>query len=186
MIPLSKITFRADDALIRQLDELDASKSELMREALREYLDAEADDHSARERTPNDESGTGSLDDLLVERIDDVIAERLSTSFTPAETPDVNVNITLENADADSVKVSDEESTERKTAREEPTAMSDAGRKTCVRCGENVDSEHVYCPNCGEKAARPFCECGEELRSDWAFCPACGTRTPAADVLDSP
>ena len=40
---MSKITFRADDDLVRQLEEFDASKSEVMREALREYLgDAEA------------------------------------------------------------------------------------------------------------------------------------------------
>jgi len=35
---MSKITFRADDDLIDQLEAFDASKSEVMREALREYL----------------------------------------------------------------------------------------------------------------------------------------------------
>jgi uncharacterized Zn finger protein len=50
-----------------------------------------------------------------------------------------------------------------------------------------MDGEHVYCPNCGEKAShRVFCDCGDELRSDWAFCPGCGRRTPAADVLERP
>ncbi|MFU8869920.1 double zinc ribbon domain-containing protein, partial [Natronococcus sp.] len=56
----------------------------------------------------------------------------------------------------------------------------------CAQCGETVDPDHVYCPNCGEKTARRlFCDCGDELRSDWSFCPGCGRRTPAADVLDS-
>ena len=39
---MSKITFRADDELITRLEEFDASKSEIMREALRAYLDDNA------------------------------------------------------------------------------------------------------------------------------------------------
>jgi len=180
---LSKITFRADDDLIRQLDEFDASKSEVMREALREYL------AGSPERPQTDRKRTTErdmpLDDLLTERIDTLLGERLSGAFTPAPAPDVNVNITVEGTDTDSVDVSDEEALERKTVPEEPARASDTARKTCGQCGENVDVEHVYCPNCGENTSKTFCECGEELRSDWAFCPACSARTPAADVLDS-
>lgn len=187
---MSKITFRADDDLIRQLDEFDASKSEVMREALREYLSGSASASAgSSERTQTGRKrateGDSPLDDMLVERIDTLLGERLSGAFTPSPAPDVNVNITLEGSNADSVDVSDDESPERKTAPEEPSRASDAARKTCGQCGENVDVEYVYCPNCGENTSKTFCECGEELRSDWAFCPACGTRTPAADVLDS-
>ena len=35
---MSKITFRADDELITRIEAMDASKSEVMREALRAYL----------------------------------------------------------------------------------------------------------------------------------------------------
>ena len=179
---VSKITFRADDDLIRQLESFDASKSELMREALREYLaDGPERSHTDRKHPSGDES---SLDDLLAERIDALVDERLSTAFTPTQPSDVNVNITLDGGDADSIEVSDEDAPERKTAREGPAHTSDTGRKTCGQCGEKMDSEHVYCPNCGANTSKAFCECGEELRSDWAFCPACGARTPAADVLD--
>jgi Arc/MetJ-type ribon-helix-helix transcriptional regulator len=35
---MARLTFRADDELIRQLEEMDASQSEVIREALRQYL----------------------------------------------------------------------------------------------------------------------------------------------------
>lgn len=35
---MARLTFRADDEMIRQLEEMDASQSEVMREALRQYL----------------------------------------------------------------------------------------------------------------------------------------------------
>jgi predicted RNA-binding Zn-ribbon protein involved in translation (DUF1610 family) len=165
---MSKITFRADDELIEELETLETSKSEAMREALRAYL--------AR----NEEPATDSLDAIVAERVDALIDERMD-AFTPSQPHDVNVNITL---DGDSVQTSEEGSTDRKTNRATTQTASDA-RKTCAQCGEKIDEEHVYCPNCGEKAAhRVFCDCGDELRSDWGFCPSCGRRTPAADVLD--
>jgi RNA polymerase subunit RPABC4/transcription elongation factor Spt4 len=180
---MSKVTFRADDDLVAAVEDLDASKSEVMREALREYLAG----NSERPQTGRKHGADGDipLDDMLSERVDTLLSERLSGAFTPTPAPDVNVNITLEGADADSVDVSDEEGPERKTAPEKPARASDTARKTCGQCGENVDIDHVYCPNCGENTSKTFCECGEELRSDWAFCPACSARTPAADVLDS-
>jgi predicted transcriptional regulator/predicted RNA-binding Zn-ribbon protein involved in translation (DUF1610 family) len=167
---MSKITFRADDELIGELETLETSKSEAMREALRAYL--------AR----NEEPATDSLDVIVAERVDALIDERME-AFTPSQPHDVNVNITL---DGDSVEASEERPQERKTSRAPVQTESDA-RKTCAQCGEEIDEEHVYCPNCGEKAAhRVFCDCGDELRSDWGFCPGCGRRTPAADVLDGP
>jgi hypothetical protein len=178
---LSKITFRADDELIHRLDEFDGSKSEVMRKALREYVEGSAERPQTGHKQPS--RGDSSLDDLLVERIDTLVAERLSSAFASSQGSDVNVNITLKGAAVDSVEVSGGEEPERKTDHEEPAETPDAGRKTCGQCGENIDAEHVYCSNCGENTSKAFCECGEELRSDWAFCPACGARTPAADVL---
>ena len=197
---MSKITFRADDDLIRRLEEFDASKSEVMRDALRAYLDgaAESDSSATREATDAD-----TLDDMIAERVDALIADRLEQTFTPRQPQDINVNIALDgdsaataNTESDAVNagsgVSDatsndasHSSTERMTdeGRDENAGANDS--KTCAQCGETITPGHVYCPNCGEKSSRRvFCDCGDELRSDWAFCPSCGRRTPAADVLE--
>ncbi|WP_338741310.1 double zinc ribbon domain-containing protein [Haloplanus salilacus] len=165
---MSKITFRADDDLVERLEGFDASKSEVMRDALRTYLDG-----AERERSSPDRS----LEALLAEH-----------AFAPRDPPEINVNVTLDGQTADPSDVSverDGEPTTRKTQSENTADDAKTGRNTCSQCGENMSSEHVYCPNCGEKSAhRVFCDCGDELRSDWAFCPSCGRRTPAADVLD--
>lgn len=197
---MSKITFRADDDLIRRLEEFDASKSEVMRDALREYLDgaSESSDSATREAADRE-----TLDDIVAERVDALIADRLERAFTPRQPQDINVNIALDGdsdvtaeTQSDAVNVdsgsSDSESNDVSHAPEE--RMTDEGRgenaaandsRTCAQCGENIASGHVYCPNCGEKSSRRvFCDCGDELRSDWAFCPGCGRRTPAADVLE--
>jgi hypothetical protein len=181
---MSKLTFRAADDLIARVEELDASKSEVMREALREYLG---------EETPTPEAREDSLDAVLARRVDELIEERLGTQRAPAR--DLNVNVTVDGA-ATSTEVSDsaatvtpESSPDQSTASDERDVQSPehgTGETQCSQCGETVDGTHVYCPNCGEKRSRRvFCECGDELRTDWSFCPGCGRRTPAADVLDS-
>jgi predicted transcriptional regulator/RNA polymerase subunit RPABC4/transcription elongation factor Spt4 len=181
---MSKITFRADDDLVRRLEEFDSSKSEVMREALRAYLD------SAGRET---ESTEGGIDDAIAARVDALISERLDERIQGGNrrtgAQDVNVNITVEGVAADSAvhAESDEEASadERKTTGVHAGDEMQTAEAPCSQCGEIVSSDHVYCPNCGEKRAQlAFCECGEELRSDWAFCPDCGRRTPAADVLD--
>jgi len=192
---MSKITFRADDDLVGRLEAFDASKSEVMREALRQYLDdSERETAAQTTDTPAHTSDTDSIDDLIDERIDRLVAERVDSALAArresTETAtDVSVNITLDGVD-ETATVTDQR-VQRKTpdaegdTQPEPAAADDAAH-SCGQCGEAVDSDHVYCPNCGEKASRRlFCECGDELRSDWAFCPGCGRRTPAADVLDN-
>jgi predicted transcriptional regulator len=177
---MSKITFRADDDLIRQLEEFDASKSEVMREALREYL-GEAEPSGTGASVSSTASDAETLDDVLAERIDQLIADRLDRAYAPRKPQDINVNIAL---DGDSGDASVTREAERKTADAEPENASDATSRTCKQCGETLEPSAVYCANCGEKAShRVFCECGDELRSDWGFCPSCGRRTPAADVL---
>ncbi|WP_251341384.1 double zinc ribbon domain-containing protein [Haloplanus halophilus] len=170
---MSKITFRADDDLVERLEEFDASKSEVMRDALRTYLDD-------AER----EGGSGG-DARHLDLLERVLTER---AFARPDPPDINVNVTLDGEAVDSSDVSVEsepEPTTRKTPRENAADEAKTPSKTCSQCGEEMSSGHVYCPNCGEKGAhRVFCDCGDEIRSDWAFCPSCGRRTPAADVLD--
>jgi len=224
---MSKITFRADDDLVEELETFETSKSEVMRRALREYLEASdaADDAAdadelrssspasqARQdadetalESPEDAAGPESLDDMLAARVDALVDQRVDAALDErlgaghvgagGHSPqDVNVNVTVE----DSRGVSEDADDERKTrSSADARAADDDGQlpdpnadgardRTCGQCGESVNGEHVYCPNCGEKATRRvFCECGDELRSDWAFCPGCGRRTAAADVLDS-
>ncbi len=187
---MSKITFRADDDLIAQLEEFDASKSEIMREALRAYLGETAAEREHPAESPQSKSVSDeadSLDELVAERVDTLVAERLETAFTPSQPQDINVNITVDGADADAQReTSHAESTRDSAERKTDVSEDDDQRNTCAQCGETLSQSDVYCPNCGEKAShRVFCECGDELRSDWAFCPSCGRRTPAADVLDN-
>jgi Arc/MetJ-type ribon-helix-helix transcriptional regulator/ribosomal protein L32 len=202
---MSKITFRADDELITRLEEFDASKSEIMREALREYLDTHGEASADTDRASTDEPTDDSLDDLVADRVDSLIADRLDRSLRQPQGQDVNVNITLdapvsdsshtteEAVDAETAVSNDASNDVSHTAEESKTPPGDdentavSQGTTCSQCGENVAPSHVYCPNCGEKTSRRvFCDCGDEIRSDWAFCPGCGRRTPAADVLDNP
>jgi Arc/MetJ-type ribon-helix-helix transcriptional regulator len=192
---MSKITFRADDDLVRQLEEFDASKSEVMREALRTYLEGDAPGEE-RETTASDTTGTAepsTLDDALAERIDELLDRRLDdrlSEYTRQTPQDVNVNVSLDGVHQETAGPTEERQTsaeERKTRGANEAEPPQTARNTCSQCGDELSGEQVYCPNCGEKAShRVFCECGDELRSDWAFCPGCGRRTPAADVLDRP
>jgi hypothetical protein len=189
---MSKITFRADDDLIDRLEGFEASKSEIMREALRAYLDDRSD-------TPTDSSepvvDTDSIDSLIADRVDELINDRLDTVQSTQQPQDINVNISLERENQSVSQnqkgkrtSSDTPAHGREYRNTENSKDKDAGpaeQTTCAQCGDSLSGSHVYCPNCGEKAShRVFCDCGDELRSDWGFCPSCGRRTPAADVLD--
>jgi len=199
---MSKITFRADDDLVERLEACDASKSEVMRNALRAYLD-EVDAESDQASDGTDATG-GSVDDLIAERIDELLTERLDDAlaertaagvygpsppaYTPSYPGELTVNVTLDGASADESDTSvTRESDEDPAASTRKTVAGDAVQtpeNACGGCGENVPEDHVYCPNCGNKQShRAFCECGDEVRTDWAYCPGCGRRTPAADVL---
>jgi hypothetical protein len=201
---MSKITFRADDDLVDRLEACDASKSEVMRRALRTHL-GEAD--RAEAAAAATAAPSGGVDDALADRVDELIAERLDAALderlgsrSGATTPsyaggtpgDINVNITLDAPSAepdgrdDDVRVT-RETDDEPDGGERKTPGAGATENVCGGCGESVPADHVYCPNCGEKQShRAFCECGDELRTDWAFCPGCGRRTPAADVLEDP
>lgn len=190
---MSKITFRADDDLVRRLEEFDASKSEVMREALRTYLD-DTGRASAEGGVSTDRSDE-TVDTVLAERVDQLIERRLDDLLGERSgrihgAQDINVNISVDGTSTTepSGDVSDATSEER-DGRKTPVADTEDTAFTeevsCTQCGEDVSTDHVYCPNCGEKVTqRSYCECGAELRSDWAFCPDCGRRTPAANVLD--
>ena len=232
---MSKITFRADDDLVEELEALEISKSEAMREALRSYLGEDA----SAEREPAAATDLGAIDEVIRRRVDELVAERLRELERDREGTrtrdarergpgEVTVTVSLEDEARDSdrrprrrdsgrtARVDtletgrDDDDHERERTRDDgrrprqpPVDPSDAARgrdeteqvsdtrpsdadaeRQCGQCGDAVDDDHVYCPNCGEKTSRRlFCECGDEIRSDWSFCPGCGRRTPAADVL---
>lgn len=196
---MSKITFRADEELVERMEALDTSKSEAMRDALRLYLDGserstgtEADAPPSDAESTVDDALSARVDELVRERVDALLAQRLPVgrASTPARAQDVNVNITVDGAGAETPangaeSRSRDERPKRKTQEDDPSSGTPTPEKSCEKCGEGLDAEDVYCANCGEKAThRVFCECGDEVRSDWAFCPGCGRRTSAADVLD--
>ena len=165
--PMTKLTFRADGDLVERLEALDASKSEVMRDALRSYLDDR----------PTDPSDT--IDEMIAERVDELVADR-----GRAGGRDVNLTITVEPPAVGRVTEDGRSATASEESYHDDASRLPADR-TCNQCGDHVEPEHVHCPNCGEKQARrAFCHCGGELRSDWSFCPECGGKTPAADVLD--
>jgi len=171
---MSKITVRADDELVERLEAREESKSQLVREALRAYLD----DELAEPSGGSSDGSTDTLDGFLADRVTNLVDERVAYHMRTHQ-QDVNVNLQFEGAEPGPgrASVSDESTATPETA--------DVDRD-CGQCGEALDDDHVYCPNCGEKASRRvFCDCGDEIRSDWGFCPSCGRRTPAADVLDS-
>ncbi|WP_222917440.1 zinc ribbon domain-containing protein [Natrinema sp. SYSU A 869] len=203
---MSKITFRADDDLVEQLEDLEASKSEAMREALRSYLEGNEPARSGRDRSDQHSDGEGAIDELVRKRVDERLETRLrelglehtSAREPTADSQDINVSISLEGATQSDERVQIDDGRTRETtsqltedqqstrARELSDTQSSEGSVQCNQCGDQLDGDHVYCPNCGEKASRRlFCDCGDEVRSDWSFCPGCGRRTPAADVLES-
>lgn len=167
---MSKLTFRADEDLITRLEGHNASKSEVIREALRSYLDGGA--------IPDADPGSrdGSIDAVLDRRITACVDDRLA-----ALDRDVNITIAFKD-EPPGMRVSTD-GVERVTSTSDPRPSPRVD--ACAQCGEAVGTDHVYCPNCGEQQShRVYCDCGVELRSDWSFCPACGRRTPAADVLE--
>lgn len=184
----SKITFRVSDDLLDRVDEIDESRSEIMREALRSYL--EAPDGNARDdqrRETHQQPATlddvlrGMIHETVEEAVDEAVDRRLARERE-------NVNVTVNVPDIQGNTGTGQAET-RETEGE--TGNADARRttehedgKTCHQCGEEVADEHVHCPNCGAKTAqRVFCDCGDEIRSDWSFCPSCGRRTPTSHAL---
>ena len=182
---MTKITFRADDELVESVEAMDASKSEVMRRALRAYLDGQQSDlggmTGANEGLP--------VDQLIAQRIDELVATRLAR--LGIDDGDMAVNVTLDPEEADDRNADPETRPgEEQTMGEFLEGVSyevesSPVAETCTQCGTDLDGEFVYCPNCGEKVSqRIYCECGSEIRSDWSFCPHCGQRTASADVLE--
>lgn len=157
----SKITFRVSDELLEEVDSIDESRSEIMRQALRMYLEGGMRGGVGRE---------GTLDALLTRRIEEVVDRKMREQ-------DVNVTVNvpeMQRAQGPTPQAPQAPGAEGVQERE----------KNCPQCGDELEEDDVYCSNCGSKASqRVFCECGDEVRSDWSFCPRCGRRTPSGHAL---
>jgi len=179
---MSKLTFRADDELVSRLEAFDTSKSEVLREALREYIERHADTTAGR--SANADVG-GRIDDVLTERIDDVLTERIDDILTErTHTPssrherahrpqDINVNVTIDRQNPAAVSgtatdgVTDVNTTGdvSRTASSEPS-YSATGGKTEPDNSENTGG--------GEQST--CTQCGETLSPSHVHCPNCGEK----------
>ena len=212
-----KITFRASEDLVERVERIEEeeeeSRSEIMREAVRHYLDSRGGGIGglgAGLEAPAGAAGGlagagvgaggqtigGAIDAMLTRKIDAMIDRKLQQR-------DVNVTVEMpeERAPRETTREARAapEAPRRDTAprRSERRGSGAAGEgaapaasddeKTCPQCGEAVEDDHVHCPNCGAKTSqRVFCDCGDEVRSDWSFCPSCGRRTPSSHALQPP
>lgn len=182
---MSKITFRADDELIAQLEEFEASKSAIMREALRTYLNTHMSGSGPAESHPTVEfEDERWVDHVVRERVQELIGDE-DSAFTRPEPKDINVNISVEGEPRTSVTEDSSPSSDQCKTRSLTTEDAGAEQTQCAQCGETHAESYVYCPNCGEKSVQQVaCECGAEIDTEWSFCPACGRRTPAESDLD--
>jgi Arc/MetJ-type ribon-helix-helix transcriptional regulator len=187
----SKITFRVSDDLLERVDEIEESRSEIMREALRTYLEGRRQDEVRERKTHETQEGMtldGVLRAMIRETVDEAVEEAVEERLGRRANERENVNVTVNVPDAGGTENRTRTSTEDKRDTGQPQTEADTSRtteeKTCHQCGEEVADEHVHCPNCGAKTAqRLFCDCGDEIRSDWSFCPSCGRRTPTSHAL---
>ncbi|MFB6093563.1 MAG: zinc ribbon domain-containing protein [Halanaeroarchaeum sp.] len=169
---MSKITFRADDDLVEAVESLDASKSEVMRDALRTYLEGTREPEQVGHRHVEE-----SLDELIDRRVNDVLEDRIDG--TGVAEGDVAITLSVDRVETERTESSRASESAGETS---PGASEDP---TCRSCGTTLDPSHEFCPSCGERApTETYCECGTSLEDGWAFCPSCGRRTPAADALD--
>ena len=189
----SKITFRVSDDLLDRVDEIDESRSEIMRDALRSYLEGgttrnthdtepERKTRPAQERATLDDMLRGMIRETVEESVDEAVDRRLAR-----ERENVNVTVNVPESQTGTgtetqAETHETEDTPKNADARRTTEHTDG--KTCHQCGEEVADDHVHCPNCGAKTAqRVFCDCGDEIRSDWSFCPSCGRRTPTSHAL---
>lgn len=199
---MSKITFRADDDLVERVERLDASKSEIMREALRSYLDERAmmdlDEWEQTEK-PSLSDSTGSkkpLDEIIAERVDAHLNEQTATR-SPAPRP-INLTVTVDGPTDATISRSTlpERSPSQQTSRSasdvdvssEATDSEDSSHSTP---GEDEDSmngaessevdelegssDPVYHPTAD--GDRTCDQCGEDLSDGHVYCPNCGEKT---------
>ncbi|MFB6284373.1 MAG: zinc-ribbon domain-containing protein [Halobacteria archaeon] len=182
-----KVTFRASDELVERVDEIDESRSEIMRDALRSYLDKTGATNSTE-----DSRSVGSFDRLMESMVESVVERKLTEVGQPGgQSLDLTLNIPegVSGGGSHEGVVSGENTVRHRsdegTGDSNDGSMSGTSFRSCRQCGEELEDDHVYCPNCGSKEEMSICECGGELRSGWEFCPTCGRRTPDGQSVEN-
>ena len=179
---MSKLTFRADDELVSRLEAFDTSKSEVLREALREYIERHADTTAGRSA---DTDVGGRIDEVLVERIDDILAERIDDALTErVHTPaghrerahrarEINVTITLDRPNSEAVSGTETDGSadvnatgDVSRAAPNESSHSATGGKTGPADNESTAGE----------GRRTCTQCGESLSPSHVHCPNCGEK----------
>jgi hypothetical protein len=46
--------------------------------------------------------------------------------------------------------------------------------EVCPGCGQRIDGDFLYCPDCRTRLKKACTECGKPLGLQWALCPYCG------------
>lgn len=60
-------------------------------------------------------------------------------------------------------------------AAENPSAVPAGGMKYCVKCGNSLSADMLFCPKCGTRQAKECPNCHTQLMPEAAFCHRCGT-----------
>ena len=203
---MSKLTFRADDELVSRLEAFDTSKSEVLREALREYIERHADTTAGHSADPGvgrqiDEVLAERVDEVLAERVDEVLAERVDSRFAEHTDGVLGGRVEEELAERTHTPASHRERARRAgdinvnvtLDRPDTATASGAGGEgaadvnTAGDVSRTVSNESSHSatggktePDDGESApreGRSTCtQCGEALPSSHVHCPNCGEK----------
>lgn len=181
---MSKITFRADEELVERLERFDASKSEVMREALRAYLD----EHEPGRAEATSEEPT--LDALVAERLDVMLDDRLDATAGGAGDETLNLTISLEGA-GPTVREVHHQPGRNTRETSQPPAYDASDARACEslhsdREARNLRERGVERPPEGpvqpsderpSDGNRDCGQCGESLAADHVYCPNCGEKS---------
>jgi Arc/MetJ-type ribon-helix-helix transcriptional regulator len=111
---MARLTFRADDELIRQLEEMDASQSEVIRSALRSYIS------KGKIRDENDKTKISKV-----------------SSRPRSRRPNVNINIELDGYEISLPSIPDSDASSRCACKNE----LDESWDFCPRCGRRTKAQ---------------------------------------------
>lgn len=196
---MSKITFRADDDLVERLEACDASKSEVMREAIRTHLDEVDDDRAGADASAAPDASEATVDAVLADRVDDLIADRLDaalddrlggrpvpseSAYQPRRADEINVNVTLDapsTAGDDASSAADQDENDVRVTRVTRETATDADantRKTRADTDTRGADTDVQTRESTDVQTRESCcgGCGENVPATHVYCPNCGEK----------
>lgn len=119
---MARLTFRADDELVRQLEEIDSSQSEVMREALRQYLSIPNPSNGVQRRTSQKQANSPPV-------------------ARPTPAPNIHVHINLHQTEASFLADSSDESSASRTC--------GCGKELekswtfCPTCGQRAEKQEL-------------------------------------------